>query len=83
MGIISLIENYIFFIYKDTGYNSLVLNDKLNELDPENNLYRKVGYLIEEVERMNPDSKAGLDRHRDVLYSLNIYIDLVADEITL
>lgn len=83
MDIISLIEVYIFFIYKDTGYSSLVLNDKLNELDPENNLYRKVGYLIEEVERMDPDSKTGLDRHRDVLDSLNIYIDLVADEITL
>ena len=60
------------------------LNDKLNELDPEDNLYRKVGYLIEEVERMTPDSKIGRDRHRDVLRSLNIYIDLVLDdEITL
>ena len=83
-GIVSLIDVYIFFIYRDTGYSSLLLNDKLNELDPEDNLYRKVGYLIEEVERMRPDSKIGRDRHRDVLRSLNIYIALVLDdEITL
>ena len=75
-SIISLIYSYIFFVYRDSGYSDLVLNQKINQLDTYD-LYRKVEYIIDEVKKMEPDSMTSRDRHRDVLETLSIILDLI------
>ena len=75
-NIIETIHTHIFFIYADSDYSTNWLNESINSLDPYD-LYRKIEYIIEEVEKMNPDSEGAISRHRDVLESLNIIFELV------
>ena len=75
-NIIETIHTHIFFIYADSDYSTSWLNESINSLDPYD-LYRKIEYIIEEVEKMNPDSEGAISRHRDVLESLNIIFELV------
>ena len=42
--IINMIHTHIFFIYKDSGYNTSVLNQMINELEVYD-LHRKVEYI--------------------------------------
>lgn len=75
-NIIETIHTHLFFIYADSDYSTNWLNESINSLDPYD-LYRKIEYIIEEVEKMNPDSEGSRIRHRDVLESLNIIFELV------
>jgi hypothetical protein len=75
-NIIETIHTHLFFIYADSDYSTSWLNESINSLDPYD-LYRKIEYIIEEVEKMNPDSDLSRIRHRDVIESLNIIFELV------
>jgi hypothetical protein len=75
-NIIETIHTHLFFIYADSDYSTSWLNESINSLDPYD-LYRKIEYIIEEVEKMNPDSDLSRIRHIDVIESLNIIFELV------
>lgn len=75
-NIIETIHTHLFFIYADSDYSTNWLNESINSLDSYD-LYRKIEYIIEEVEKMNPDSEGSRIRHRDVIESLNIIFELV------
>ena len=63
--------------YSTSYYSTSWLNESINSLDPYD-LYRKIEYIIEEVEKMNPGSDLSrIRRHRDVIESLNIIFELV------
>lgn len=74
--IIDMIRIHIFFIYKDSGYNTSVLNQMINELEVYD-LHRKVEYIYNEVEKMQPDSYRGQARQQDVLESISIILELI------
>tara|TARA_B110000879_G_scaffold166000_1_gene214528 strand:- start:681 stop:1085 length:405 start_codon:yes stop_codon:yes gene_type:complete len=74
----SLIESYIF--ENETGYTSLILNTKINDLDIQD-LYIKIENIIDNTNQLRPDYNniTGIKKKNDVINTLKNILDLVPE----
>lgn len=75
-NIIDMIKTHIFNSYIDSGYSTNVINRMINELDTYD-LHRKVEYIYNEIEKLQPTTYDGQSRKNDVLETLDIIIEII------